>query len=379
MPNVETRTVEPDEAGMRLDRWFHVHFPDLGFGHLQKLIRSGQVRVDGSRAKTNTRLASGQAVRVPPLSGEREPAEGRAASSAGGERKRASRDRTADDTDATPGERSARRVRPAHADAEDRSPRRAGTAARSSDADDLRAILLYEDDDVFVFNKPAGLAVQGGSGLTRHLDAMLEALRDRKGQKPRLVHRLDRDTSGVLVVARTRLAAQKLAEAFRARSTRKIYWALVRGVPKPKQGRISTWLAKEGGVEGDRMRVARHGAEQASHAVSLYSVVDQAGQKLAWLSMRPVTGRTHQLRAHAAHIGHPIIGDPKYFTAEESWDFPGGIQKRLHLHARRIGIPHPAGGTLDVTAPLPPHMQQSWNLLGFDADAAGEGEAEDAA
>jgi 23S rRNA pseudouridine955/2504/2580 synthase len=228
---------------------------------------------------------------------------------------------------------------------------------------------------VFVFNKPAGLAVQGGSGLTRHLDAMLDAFRDRKGQKPRLVHRLDRDTSGVLVVARTRLAAQRLAAAFRARTTRKVYWALVKGVPKPKQGRISTWLAKEGGPEGDRMRVARHGADEASHAVSLYSVVETAGQKLAWLSMRPVTGRTHQLRAHAAHIGHPIIGDPKYFTAEDSWDFPGGIQKKLHLHARRIVIPHPTGGTLDVTAPLPPHMQQSWNLLGFDAgmgDTAGD-------
>jgi len=380
MPSVETRTVEPDEAGMRLDRWFHVHYPDLGFGHLQKLIRSGQVRVDGSRAKTNTRLASGQAVRVPPLSAEREPAGGKAVSSAGRERKWTSRDRTAvDDTDAKPRDRSNRRVRPAHEDAENRSPRRAGTALPLSDADSLRAILLHEDDDVFVFNKPAGLAVQGGSGLTRHLDAMLEAFRDRKGQKPRLVHRLDRDTSGVLVVARTRLAAQKLAEAFRARSTRKIYWALVRGVPKPKQGRISTWLAKEGGAEGDRMRVAHHGANQASHAVSLYSVVEKAGQKLAWLSMRPVTGRTHQLRAHAAHIGHPIIGDPKYFTAEESWDFPGGIQKKLHLHARRIVMPHPAGGTLDVTAPLPPHMQQSWNLLGFDTDTAGEEEAEDVA
>ena len=210
--------------------------------------------------------------------------------------------------------------------------------------------------------------MQGGSGLTRHVDAMLEALRDRKGQKPRLVHRLDRDTSGVLVVARTRLAAQKLAAAFRARTTRKIYWALVKGVPKPHQGRISTWLAKGEGPEGDRMRVARHGDDDASHAVSLYSVVDQAGQKLAWLSMRPVTGRTHQLRAHAAHIGHPIIGDPKYFEAEDNWDFPGGMQKKLHLHARRIVIPHPSGGRLDVTAPLPPHMQQSWNLLGFDTE-----------
>jgi 23S rRNA pseudouridine955/2504/2580 synthase len=248
-------------------------------------------------------------------------------------------------------------------------------AAPRGDGAALKAMTLYEDDAVLVLNKPAGLAVQGGSGLTKHVDAMLEALRDRKGQKPRLVHRLDRDTSGVLVIAKTRLAASRLAASFRARSTRKIYWALVRGVPKPKQGRVSTWLAREEGEE--RMRVARHGTDDASHAVSLYSVVETAGQKLAWLSMRPVTGRTHQLRAHAAHIGHPIIGDPKYFEAEESWDFPGGIQKKLHLHARRIVIPHPATGKpLDVTAPLPPHMQQSWNLLGFDA-SLGDARSED--
>ena len=241
----------------------------------------------------------------------------------------------------------------------------------------LRSILLHEDDEVFVFNKPAGLAVQGGSGLTRHVDALLESLADRKGQKPRLVHRLDRDTSGVLVVARTRLAAQKLAAAFRTRTTRKIYWALVKGVPKPRQGRISTWLAKEGTPEGDRMKVARHGTDDASHAVSLYSVIEDAGQKFAWLSMRPVTGRTHQLRAHAAHIGHPIIGDPKYFKADDNWDFPGGVQKKLHLHARRIVIPHPSGGTLDVTAPLPPHMQQTWNLLGLDASLGETNESEE--
>ena len=240
-----------------------------------------------------------------------------------------------------------------------------GSAGPKNDAEFLRSILLYEDDDVYVFNKPAGLAVQGGSGLTRHLDAMLEALRDRKGQKPRLVHRLDRDTSGVLLVAKTRLAASKLAAAFRTRSTRKIYWALVKGVPKPRQGRISTWLARED--EGERMRVARHGEDEASHAISLYSVVEKAGQTLAWLSMRPVTGRTHQLRAHAAHIGHAIIGDPKYFEAGD-WELPGGIQNKLHLHARRIVIPHPSGGTIDVTAPLPPHMLQTWNLLGFEAD-----------
>ena len=352
MPQVETRTVEPDETGMRLDRWFKEHYPELSFGHLQKLLRSGQVRVDGGRVKSSTRLEAGQGVRVPPLG---QGAAVQAPSHEGG----------------GVGEGSKRR-REAEAGPAGSKPKPKPT----SDADFLRSILLYEDDEVFVFNKPAGLAVQGGSGLTRHVDAMLDGLRDRKGQKPRLVHRLDRDTSGVLVVARTRLAAQRLAAAFRARSTRKIYWALVKGVPKPHQGRISTWLAKGGGPEGERMRVARHGEDDASHAVSVYSVVEQAGQSLAWLSMRPVTGRTHQLRAHAAHIGHPIIGDPKYFAADVNWDFPGGMQNKLHLHARRIVMPHPSGGTIDVTAPLPPHMQQSWNLLGFDAASAGPDGAE---
>jgi 23S rRNA pseudouridine955/2504/2580 synthase len=357
MASIETRTVGPDESGMRLDRWFKAHFPDLSFGHLQKLIRSGQVRVDGGRAKTSTRLKPGQAVRVPPLAPQsRHPGESRGPLKNAGGLKPPSLDsgvRRNDDVRVVVAER------------------------KLPDAAFLRSILLHEDDEVFVFNKPAGLAVQGGSGLTRHVDAMLESLADRKGQKPRLVHRLDRDTSGVLVVARTRLAAQKLAGAFRTRTTRKIYWALVKGVPKPRQGRISTWLAKEGTPEGDRMKVARHGTNDASHAVSLYSVVEAAGQKFAWLSMRPVTGRTHQLRAHAAHIGHPIIGDPKYFKADDNWDFPGGVQKKLHLHARRIVIPHPAGGTLDVTAPLPPHMQQTWNLLGLDASLGDSSENEE--
>ncbi|CAN5213272.1 RluA family pseudouridine synthase [soil metagenome] len=345
---------------MRLDRWFKAHFPDIAFGHLQKLLRSGQIRVNGGRVKTNTRLEPGQAVRVPPIGD-------------GGStlvRYTAAYHDPVAEEEPVPG---------VHRQDETVAPAKARPKKSTSDVEALRAMILYDDDEVFVFNKPAGLAVQGGSGLTRHVDAMLEAFRDRKGQKPRLVHRLDRDTSGVLVVARTRLAAQKLAESFRHRTTRKIYWALVVGVPKPHQGRISTWLAKEGTPDGDRMRVARHGTDDASHAVSLYSVVETAGQKFSWLSMRPVTGRTHQLRAHAAHIGHPIIGDPKYFHAEESWDFPGGVQKKLHLHARRIVMPHPAGGTLDVTAPLPPHMQQTWNLLGFDSEAAANEMSEETA
>jgi 23S rRNA pseudouridine955/2504/2580 synthase len=219
---------------------------------------------------------------------------------------------------------------------------------------------------VLVLDKPMGLAVQGGSGTVRHVDGMLEALRDAKGQRPRLVHRLDKDTAGCLLVAKTRFAASALAKSFRSRAARKVYWALVAGVPKPRQGRISTFLVKEELESDSRMRVARHGEEGASHAVTYYAVVETAARQLAWLSLKPVTGRTHQLRAHCAHIGHPIVGDPKYFS-KENWELPGGLQNRLHLLARRIVVPHPRGEKIDVTAQLPPHMQQSWNLLGFDA------------
>jgi 23S rRNA pseudouridine955/2504/2580 synthase len=324
MSAVEMRKVDRDEAGMRLDRWFKLHYPGLGFGHLQKLLRSGQVRVNGGRVETSTRLAAGQEVRIPPLQ-----------------------------------QGDIRAAAPA-------------VIRRSGDRDVLAAALLHEDSQVLVLNKPAGLAVQGGSGVTRHIDAMLETFTDRHGRKPKLVHRLDRDTAGVLVVARTRTAAAALAKSFKARETRKLYWALVAGVPRPASGRISTYLAKE--EQADRVRVARHGERGADHAVSHYALADQAGQKVAWLVMRPITGRTHQLRAHAAHLGHPIVGDPKYFNVE-NWELPGGIQNRLHLLARRIVIPHPDGGTLDVSAPLPPHMQQSWAVLGF-AERSGDEAAE---
>jgi 23S rRNA pseudouridine955/2504/2580 synthase len=201
---------------------------------------------------------------------------------------------------------------------------------------------------------------------------MLESFTDRHGQKPRLVHRLDRDTAGVLLVARTRTAAAFLGEAFKARETKKLYFAVVAGVPRPAEGRISTFLAREESAE--RMRVAKHGEEGADHAVTLYALADQAGQKASLLAMRPITGRTHQLRAHAAHIKHPIIGDPKYFDIQ-NWELPGGLQNRLHLLARRIVVPHPKGGVIDVSAPLPPHMQQTFAVLGFDersGDEAGE-------
>lgn len=315
MGQVENKTIDSDEAGMRLDRWFRAHYPGLSFGRLQKLLRSGQVRVNGKRVRANIRVEPGQLVRVPPLSDE---------------------------------------------------PVDTGPSPAGGDSE-LRRFLLHEDDHVLLFNKPAGLAVQGGSGLTRHVDGLLEAWRDRKGQKPRLVHRLDRETSGVLVVAKTRLAASRLAAAFRSRATKKTYWALVAGVPRPHQGKISSWLARQRSGEIDKMMVVEHGADDAAHAVTHYSVVEASGTSLAWLTLRPVTGRTHQLRAQTAHIGHPIIGDPLYFD-DSDWQLPGGMQKRLHLHARRIVLPHPGGGTLDMTAPLPPHMRQSWNLLGLDVD-----------
>ena len=314
---VQMVTVSPDEAGMRLDRFLEARFPALAFSHIQRIIRKGELRVNGRRAEPNDRLQAGQAVRIPPL--RLEPREAR---------------------------------------------RQVGTLEAQT-REYLRSITLYEDDDVLVINKPIGLAVQGGSGTHRHVDGMLEALRDPKGQRPRLVHRLDKDTAGCLLVAKTRFAATALAKTFRSRAARKIYWALVVGIPKPRQGRISTFLAKEEMDHESRMRIASHGQEGASHAVTYYAVVDTAGQALAWLSLKPVTGRTHQLRAHCAYMDHPIVGDPKYFT-KENWQLPGGIQNRLHLLARRISVPHPRNGTIDVTAPLPPHMVQSWNLLGFD-------------
>lgn len=307
----------PDESGMRVDRFLEARFAGLSFSHIQRIIRKGQLRVDGKRVEPKDRLEAGQSVRIPPLRFDPE------------------------------------------------KPRPEG-GKDDETRDFLKSITLYDDDDVMVLNKPAGLAVQGGSGTTRHLDGMLGVIRTKDGQRPRLVHRLDKDTAGCLLIAKSRFAAAALAKTFRSRSARKIYWALVPGVPKPKQGRISTYLAKEEREDDSVMRVAQHGEEGASHAITYYAVVETAAARLAWLSLKPVTGRTHQLRVQLAHIGHPIVGDPKYFNIE-NWELPGGIQNRLHLLARRIAVPHPRGGVIDVSAPLPPHMQQSWNLIGLDA------------
>ncbi|PTM42616.1 RluA family pseudouridine synthase [Bosea sp. 124] len=316
---VQQLVVSADENEMRIDRFLENRFPQLSFSHIQRIVRKGELRVNGKRADSKDRLEEGQTVRIPPLK----------------------------------------------LDPQEQRPRSA--KADGDTLEFLRSITLYEDDDVIVLNKPAGLAVQGGSGTTRHVDQMLEALTDKSGQKPRLVHRLDKDTAGCLVIAKSRFAAATLAKTFRSRSARKVYWALVAGVPRVRQGRISTYLAREEAYDGDqRMAVAKHGEDGAMHAVTYYAVVETAAQKLSWLSLKPVTGRTHQLRAHAAHIGHPIVGDPKYFNIA-NWELPGGIQNKLHLLARRIVLPHPRGkGTIDVSAPLPPHMRQSWNLLGFE-------------
>jgi len=314
---VQNVIVTADENGMRVDRFFEQRFPGLSFSHIQRIIRKGEVRVNGKRAQPKGRLEAGQSIRIPPL-----------------------------------------RLDPPRPGAD--SP------AEHKDRTFIKSITLFEDDDVMVLNKPMGLAVQGGSGTTRHIDGMLGAIRAKDGQRPRLVHRLDKDTAGCLLVAKNRFSAAFLAKSFRSRSARKIYWALVPGVPKPKQGRISTYLAKEEREDDSIMRVAKHGEEGSSHAITYYAVVETAAQKLAWMSLKPVTGRTHQLRVQMAHIGHPLVGDPKYFSIE-NWELPGGLQNKLHLLARRIAVPHPRGGVIDVTAPLPPHMEQSWNLLGFDA------------
>jgi 23S rRNA pseudouridine955/2504/2580 synthase len=317
---VQTVVVTADENNMRVDRFLEARFPGLSFSHIQRIVRKGELRVNGKRADSKDRIEEGQSIRIPPLK--------------------------LDAPKAAPGSLSEAATKTLHA---------------------LKDMILFEDADVMVLNKPAGLAVQGGSGITRNVDDMLEVMRDAKGQKPRLVHRLDKETAGCLLIAKTRFAATALTGSFRHRSARKIYWALVAGVPKPKQGRISTYLAKEESEDDTIMRIAAHGDEGASHAVTYYAVVETSAQKLAWVSLKPVTGRTHQLRAHMAHIDHAIVGDPKYFN-KENWQLPGGLQKRLHLLARRIVIPHPRGGTIDATAPLPPHMLQSWNLLGLEAD-----------
>jgi 23S rRNA pseudouridine955/2504/2580 synthase len=318
------RAVSEDEAEIRLDRWFRRHFPGLTQGTIEKLCRTGQVRVDGHRAEAATRLTAGQWVRIPPLP---EPP-----------------------------------PRPAAPPPPD---------ART--LDDLAGWVIHRDEQVLVLNKPHGLPVQGGPGITRHLDGMLDGLRFGHADRPRLVHRLDRDTSGVLLLARSPGVAARLAAAFRSRAVEKTYWAVVAGRPVPVAGRVDRALVRTG-RQDERIALAEPGEAEAARAITDYRTLDHAARKLAWLELRPLTGRTHQLRVHCAALDAPILGDQKY-GIERNTDERGlrniamvsGLSPLLHLHARALRLPHPAGGELIVEAALPAHMQESFTTLGFDA------------
>jgi 23S rRNA pseudouridine955/2504/2580 synthase len=314
----ETVMVGIQEGSLRLDRWFKRHYPALPHGQLEKLLRTGRIRVDGKRARSGDRVVPGQAIQFPAL----------------GEAKTSRRPK--------------------------------GDQLRPADEVMLQAAILHRDEAVIVLNKPPGLAVQGGTATERHLDGLLDGLRFGSDERPRLVHRLDKETSGILVIARTGAAASLLTRSFREKTTRKTYWALVVGLPKPRQGRIALPLAKTAGPGGERVRPA---VEEGRPAVTYYQVVDSAGARITWLALAPVTGRTHQLRAHCAAIGTPILGDSKYGgAAAHLAGVPGS--RRLHLHARTLVIPHPLGGSLEITAPLPEHMRGTWEFFGFQDDIA---------
>lgn len=336
MSGVQTLTVSVDEGEQRLDRWLRRRFPHLGQGRIEKMCRKGELRVDGGRVKPATRLQTGQAVRVPPLP--------------------------------EPGEIKAR-------------PKR--TRVSDADREMLQAAVLYRDAHILALNKPAGLPVQGGSGQERHLDGMAEALQFELDEPPRLVHRLDKDTSGVLLMARSRRSAATLTAAFRARETRKIYWAAVAGVPQPQLGTVRYALMKAPGHgkrgEGEKMLCVDprqiDAYPDAKRATTDYAVLSALGRRVSWCALVPITGRTHQLRAHMAELGHPIIGDGKYGGSGQEnlgdgWgaQLGGEMSKKLHLHARHLSVTHPVtGARLTLTAPLPPHMERTWEALGWDA------------
>ncbi|MGE0258904.1 MAG: RluA family pseudouridine synthase, partial [Alphaproteobacteria bacterium] len=306
----------------RLDRWFKRHYPGLRHGSLEKLLRTGQIRVDGKRARAGDPVMPGQSIRVPPLAELLHP--------------------------------------PAHEAAGKMS------RVRPQDVALVRDAVLYRDDWALVVNKPAGLAVQGGTNTDRHVDALLDGLRFESAERPRLVHRLDKDTSGVLLIARNAAAASFFTRAFRDKTTRKIYWAIVAGLPRPERGRIDLGLVKKGGAGRERVHADD---ESGKSAVTYYRVLDHAGSRVSWVALLPVTGRTHQLRAHCAALGTPILGDGKYGGGASQ--LPGGAAAhRLHLHSRSLEIPHPDGGTLRITAPLPPHMLRLWEFFGFAANCA---------
>ncbi len=320
MSDVRIITVIADDEGQRLDRWIKRNAPDLPYVLVQKLLRKGQIRVNGKRAKQDVKLIAGQEVRLPPYTAERKP-------------------EVREITDA--------------------------------DIDFLRGMIIYEDADVIALNKPCGLAVQGGTNMEDHIDGMLEILADKEGVKPRLVHRLDKDTSGVLLLARSAKVARLLGEFFKDRDVKKTYWALVSPVPEIYDGTIKAPLIKAGGTNKERMRVD---FDEGKHAITEYRVVEVAGGEAAFVAFWPRTGRTHQIRVHAEYMGCPILGDNKYARRDiehehEIIDLEGlNLSRRLHLHAKRVVLPHPTqkNRVLDISAPLPADLIKSWKRLGFD-------------
>jgi 23S rRNA pseudouridine955/2504/2580 synthase len=315
MAEARTFTVDEDDDGIRLDRWFKRHMPDVSFNLVSRWARTGQLRLAGKRAVPGDRIEAGQEIRLPPI--EVQP------------------------------ERSAR-------------PQPKRDPLSEDEEQFVRDMVIYQDEHAFVFNKPPGLATQGGTKTHNHLDRLLDGLADERG-RPKLVHRLDKDTSGALLVARSARAAGHFAKAFSGRTARKVYWALVVGVPERDEGLIDLALAKQPGTGGEKMHVSQ---EHGLPAKTKWRTVEHAGNRTAWVELQPLTGRTHQLRAHMAAIGHPIVGDAKYGGPDAF--LTGGISRKLHLHARRIRIDAPGGGAIDVTAELPPHMAESLATLGFE-------------
>lgn len=337
MSGVKILTVSEDEGEQRLDRWFKRRFPQLTQGAVEKMCRTGQVRVDGARCKASDRIIPGQTVRVPPLPETEAPSR----------------------------------------------PRPDGFS--HADAKMIQDCILFMDDHMIVLNKPAGLPSQGGSGQgDRHVDGLTEALKFGYKDRPKLVHRLDKDTSGVLMLARTDRVARGLSESLRHRNTRKIYWAVVAGVPHPRKGSIKFGLMKAPGHgkrgEGEKM-LCVHPAKMAEYpdakrAQTDYFTLWFLGTRLSWMALEPVTGRTHQLRAHMAEIGHPILGDGKYGGSEadnagDGWGAAvgGDLSRKLHLHARSLTVEHPVTKALmTFTAPLPDHMARTWKTLDWKED-----------
>jgi 23S rRNA pseudouridine955/2504/2580 synthase len=332
MSGVTLRRVKADEAELRLDRWFKRNCPEFTFGQVQKFLRGGQIRVDGKRAKANQRVEPGQEIRVPPvpvMSGG-----GETAWREGGYEPRV-------------------KSGPAHVNASE------------EDLQALRDSVLFYDEVVLAINKPAGLAVQGGTNTALHIDGMLDALKLDSKERPKLVHRLDKDTSGVLLLARSASAAASLTRAFKDKTTRKLYWALVSGAPDEREGMIDAPLAKQGGKSGEKMVID---TKEGKSAQTIYRQLARAGRKAAWLALSPLTGRTHQLRAHCEAMGCPILGDGKYGGTKA---FRDGLSNQMHLHARAIDFPHPITGyRVIIEAPVPPHFSESMKTLNFDPKTA---------